>query len=159
MQDPVKPNRFSALKKIIAVGLCLCFVAMAAFYFLIANVFEGLCGNEQIAAVSSPDTQYKAVVFSRDCGATTGYATHVAVMHAKDSLSKDTVGNVFVVDGGGPAEPDHVRVNWAAPRNLEVTFYDGPRVFHRQEQLVLFEPAALTRGSITDTINVKFLNK
>lgn len=36
-----------------------------------------LCGERQIAESLSPDQQYVAAVYVRDCGATTAYVTHV----------------------------------------------------------------------------------
>jgi hypothetical protein len=39
-----------------------------------------MCGNSIQLRVPSPDGEYEAVQFTRDCGATTGYSTQVSVV-------------------------------------------------------------------------------
>jgi hypothetical protein len=76
-----------------------------------------MCDNELLSEVMSPGAKLKAVVFERDCGATTGFSTQVSIIAANASL-KNEPGNVLVADanhgaapagrGGGP----EVSVKW-----------------------------------------------
>jgi len=71
----------------------------AVFFFcahlLITSIGDGLCGNEIERSVTSPNGEYKAVVFSRSCGATTGFSAHISVIEHDKELPNDG-GNVFV---------------------------------------------------------------
>jgi hypothetical protein len=102
--------------------------------------FGGGCANDQLADRPSPNGRYHAVVFQRDCGATTGFSTQVSVLAAGDSLRNEG-GNAFVADddhgaapagsGGGPA----VSVRWLTPDTLEVRFHPRSRVFTREARV------------------------
>jgi hypothetical protein len=98
----------------------------------------GDCGNEILRVHYSPTKQLKAVVFGRDCGATTGFSTQVSIMSANDDLSNEA-GNVFVADtdhgkspsgpGGGPP----VDVEWKGESSLNVIYDNRARVFLRKD--------------------------
>jgi hypothetical protein len=89
------------------------------------------CANRVVSEAASPDGRRHAVVFSRGCGATTGFSTQVSVLPARRGPSG--AGNVFVADGGhgraleGPA----VRVRWLDRRTLEVHYDGRARIFKR----------------------------
>jgi len=57
-----------------------------------------MCGNEIFEELLSPDSNHKAVVFQRDCGATTGFSTQVSIINAKNEL-ENTGGNIYISDG------------------------------------------------------------
>lgn len=136
-------------------GVCLC--GMIGLVFLVGHIFDDFCGNKQAGLSYSSDEKYKAIVFSRDCGATTGYSTHVVVVPAKEKLNDQTVGNAFVIDGGGPPEPEHVTAAWTGPRNLQITHYGGPRVFHKKGEVSFFEPMAITKQrTFVETITITY---
>ena len=99
------------------------------------------CTNDLIARIPSPDARYDAVVFQRDCGATTGFSTQVSILRSRDSLPSDSSGNVFVADtdhgkapagpGGGPS----VDVRWTSPDSLEIRRDPRTRVFRTLDRL------------------------
>jgi hypothetical protein len=70
---------------LIVVGGCALFVDVA---------FSDLCVNDQVVEVFSPNGKLKAVVFRRNCGATTDYSTHVSIVPKKSDLPNDP-GNIF----------------------------------------------------------------
>ncbi len=43
----------------------------------------GLCSDDALVAVFSPDRRYEARAFVRNCGATTPYVTHVELSYAR----------------------------------------------------------------------------
>ena len=63
------------------------------------------CGNDLVREVRSPSGKMKAVVFERDCGATTGFSTQVSLLLSNKSLPNES-GNLFIADtdhGNAPA--------------------------------------------------------
>jgi hypothetical protein len=100
----------------------------------------GDCANEILNEVRSPTGKMKAVVFQRDCGATTGFSTQVSVLQSDQQLPNEG-GNVFVADtdhgiapsgaGGGPV----VEVSWTNETELLVRHDKRARVFHNEPSL------------------------
>jgi hypothetical protein len=73
--------------------------ALLVFALAVADVaclnLAGDCGNDLVKEVRSPDGQMNAVVFQRDCGATTGFSTQVSLLSSNKSLPNES-GNLFV---------------------------------------------------------------
>ena len=75
---------------------------------LVELVRREMCGSYVFEEAYSPDNTYKAVVFQRDCGATTGFSTRVSILRSSKELPNKP-GNVFAMDGpprldGDPSE-------------------------------------------------------
>ena len=45
--------------------------------YAIEKAFDDTCENQLLSEVLSPDQVYRAIVFQRSCGATTGFSTQV----------------------------------------------------------------------------------
>ncbi len=99
---------------------------------LLMTIDSGLCGNEISQEVFSPDGEYKAVVFQRDCGATTGFSTQISIMRATDELPNKP-GNIFVMDG----HPDwtEVHVQWETDRSVVISYSSKYEVFQAKDRL------------------------
>jgi len=98
---------------------------------LSATAFSGCstqCSNDVVASVLSPSGNNKAVVFSRNCGATTGFNTQVSVVGA--TLAPDVGGNVLILDGAIP-----LTLRWLSESQLSVVGVGSTKVF-KQEQSV-----------------------
>jgi hypothetical protein len=93
-----------------------------------------MCGNEIYQEVYSPGKLYKAVVFQRDCGATTSFSTHVSILKASTIL-KDEPGNTFIMDG----HPDWtgVEINWETDRLVTIAYSGDYEVLHKKDTLRL----------------------
>lgn len=94
------------------------------------------CENAVLSDAPSPDGRRHAVVFERDCGATTGFSTQVSVLPSGRAPSGG--GNVFVADGdhgraaaAGPGGGPRVAVRWLDRRTLEVRYDGHARVVSR----------------------------
>ena len=72
------------------------------------------CGNEISQSLRSPSGTFDAVVFSRNCGATTGFNTQVSVVRAGEKLPTDG-GNVFIANGTLP-----ISVKWETDTRLRI---------------------------------------
>lgn len=111
-------------------------IYVSAFGLMLSSLSSGMCANTILTEVMSPDRERRAVVFQRDCGATTGFSTQVSILRAGDSLPDDDGGNAFVADtdhGAAPAGPDgspEVTVRWEGPNALVLEHDSRARVFH-----------------------------
>jgi hypothetical protein len=96
-----------------------------------------VCSNRVIEEVASPDDKRKAVIFMRDCGATSGANTQVSILSNRFAMLVGG-GNVFIADHnhgrastgryGGPA----VSVSWIDNQHLEIRFDPRARVFLKE---------------------------
>ncbi len=99
-----------------------------------------LCRNTIVRRLTSPDGALEAVLFERNCGATTDFSTQVSVIRTGDELP-DSRGNLFVADRdpgkapaarwGGPT----TEVEWEDGRRLVVRYSVEARVF-RQDTII-----------------------
>jgi len=125
------------------LGVLLVAVVLGAGSMALRAFEGGLCGNELIAADSSPNHRYKAIVFVRNCGATTTFGTHVSIIEQNENLSNDDVGNILAIDASCCADPRSRTVprnsiggpvamaRWNGPDTLAVTYAGGIRVFRQ----------------------------
>jgi hypothetical protein len=72
------------------------------------------CRNSVVSETPSPGAELKAVVFTRDCGATTGSGTHVSVLPYRAALSPRDEGNIFIM------ESEDVHVEWVGRNRLRL---------------------------------------
>ena len=115
--------------------LLLVFVA-GAFFFVAYNFlsFDDTCQNEVLSELANPNGQVKAVIFQRNCGATTGFSTQVSILEFKDKLYNDS-GNVFVADtnhGEAPSDENggpKVEAEWIGNNNLKLSYHSKARTF------------------------------
>lgn len=70
----------------------------AAYQVLMYVAFSDMCGNDIWAEYPSPNGQLKAVVFQRDCGATTGFSTQVTILEADNDLP-NRAGDILIIEG------------------------------------------------------------
>ena len=99
---------------------------------LLAGCNDG-CNNDVVSEVKSPDGARKAVLFQRDCGASTGYSTQISILD-RDSVPS-AAGNVFIADArhgtaeatkwGGPWADAH----WLSSDRLVIRYDQRARVF------------------------------
>ncbi|MGQ0742066.1 MAG: hypothetical protein ACT4OG_07200 [Alphaproteobacteria bacterium] len=104
---------------------------------VLAFGFSKMCGTELVKSVASPDNKLKAVMFERDCGATTDFSTQVSILEADDEVP-NSPGNTFIAEGardlpraawGGP----WAEISWRAANSLEVKYDRNATVFKRNE--------------------------
>ncbi len=128
------------IRLLVAVAVSVFFIAtvVAAIQFMSFDLAGG-CGNEVLNRETSPDGKHVVFTFERDYGATTGFSTQVSVLLARNDLTNDDGGNVFVCDtdhgeappgpGGGP----DVKVEWMDERHLKISYHQRARVFLKRD--------------------------
>jgi hypothetical protein len=106
-------------------------------YFGFNWLASGLCANQITKEEISPDGQLKALVFTRDCGATTSDSTQVSIIEASDSLPNEA-GNVFIEDAGSSHASLDVSVRWNGARKLLITGDPKARVFRHENRIGIY---------------------
>lgn len=91
----------------------LLFLAMPVLASLLGGCGSA-CENVPSQTITSPAGALKAVVFSRNCGATTGFNTQVSVLRTNDVLP-DEGGNTFVSSTSVP-----ITVRWNGDSALQI---------------------------------------
>jgi len=102
---------------------------------LVAGCSDG-CSNSVIDESIDPSGKVKAVMFQRDCGASTGFSTQISVIGS--DRQPTGAGNVFIADDdhgaaaagewGGP----WAEMTWAGPDHLHIRYATKSRIFERQ---------------------------
>lgn len=99
---------------VVAAGL----IGLAGIgFFILDKLLADMCGNDVFQELYSPDARLKAVIFQRDCGATTGFSTQISLLPANAELPNES-GNLFVMNG----HPDEatIRMRWETSGRLVI---------------------------------------
>lgn len=106
------------------VTLAVVTVAMLAMN-RVQDALRSACVNTIVESVPSPDDAWTAVLFERNCGATTSFTSQVSVLRSGRALP-DSAGNAFVAMRGDTAGTTPwggplVSIRWAGSRELEIS--------------------------------------
>ena len=106
------------MKKALKILLIVvaCFIGLfGLIIFTLDMMFSDLCGNEIFKEALAPGGRFKAVIFQRDCGATTGFSTQISLLASDKDLPNEG-GNIFIAKG----HPDdrNIEIVWLSPREL-----------------------------------------
>lgn len=91
-------------------------------------IIQGPCETEIIDRSMSPNQEYTAVLFSRNCGATTGENFQVSIIGRNEHLNGD--GNALILDHA----PKYGRMwnpRWVSDEELELSIPNSARVFRQ----------------------------
>lgn len=97
------------------------------------------CSVSEIGESANPGGSVKAVMFQRDCGATTGRSTQVSLVR---SGSPSGHGNAFVADDGHGAAATGswggplAQMEWLSADHLLVRYADKARLFDHKKSVV-----------------------
>jgi hypothetical protein len=119
------------MKKIIYGLLIAILILGTGFILTISIVFGDSCANQIVDIKISPDKNFRAVTFIRDCGATTGFSTQLSIIKATDTFDKsDEKGNTLIMSdkiGDGLMDENggaKIMANWTEDNKL-VILYDS----------------------------------
>lgn len=93
------------------------------------------CQNTVASSRPSPDGALVAVLFQRDCGATTGFSTQISILQPDDKPTGG--GNAFIADDDhgaarvGSWEGSWAEASWLAPDHLLIRYAPKSRLFKR----------------------------
>ncbi|MFN7489809.1 MAG: hypothetical protein ACK5QK_08770 [Chryseotalea sp.] len=117
------------MKKIIYGLLIAILILGTGFILTISLVFGDSCVNQIVDIKISPDNNYQAVTFIRDCGATTGFSTQLSIIKVTDTFDKtDETGNTLIMSdkiGGGLMDENggaKIRTSWTKDNKIEILY-------------------------------------
>jgi hypothetical protein len=97
-----------------------------------------MCENRVVSIAASPDGARDAVLFERNCGATTDFSTQMSILSHGERPTQ--AGNLFVADGnhgeaaaapwGGP----WAELRWLGTHDLLVRYDRKARVFRQEKE-------------------------
>ena len=93
------------------------------------------CQNTIASRSLSPNGALAAVLFQRDCGATTGFSTQISIVHPDDKPTG--AGNAFIADDDhgaarvGSWEASWAETKWLASDHLLIRYAAKSRLFKR----------------------------
>ena len=126
-----------ALRFVLAGGVVL-ILAIGTVAYLGLSAFErGMCGARIVRRLPSPDGRLEAVIYERDCGASTDFGTNLSVVRTGAQVGSKA-GNLFVADsdhGRAPLDSGNViqlSVHWIGSDSLVVRYDRRARVFQQQ---------------------------
>lgn len=86
------------------------------------------CSNEVDVILEAPQGDRIAVVFNRNCGATTGFNSQLSVL-PRGAATSSQAGNALIADGTVP-----LKLRWTSESELVVSGHQGATLF-KQEHL------------------------
>ncbi len=97
------------------------------------------CTNSPISRADAPDGLHSAVMFQRNCCATTGFSTQVSVLRQGSAPSgggntfraDDDHGAAAIGEWGGP----WTDMTWLAPKHLLIRYAAKSRLFEQQVEV------------------------
>jgi hypothetical protein len=84
-----------------------------------------MCGNNISKEITSPDKKLKAIIFTRDCGATTGFSSQLSIIDYSEQL-ENKAGNTLIISDkelDPETETGGVNVNAEWNGNNELIIY------------------------------------
>jgi hypothetical protein len=144
-QDFCRSRRYSNPSKPVIDSNC-CEVSnelMKARFPLIALLTcagcSDVCQNTNASRNLSPDGTLAAVLFQRDCGATTGFSTQVSILEPNE-IPKGS-GNAFIADDDhgaarvGSWNGSWAETKWLAPDHLLIRYAAKSRLFKQNDRV------------------------
>ncbi|MEW8320097.1 MAG: DUF5412 family protein [Candidatus Thiodiazotropha sp.] len=122
----------SWVKHTVIGSISIVLIILISRYFVLHIELSDLCGNKLIAQSESPDKKYKAVMFQRDCGATTGFSTQISILAANEELENES-GNILTADGH--TDENNFKMSWNNSRVLLVNNTQGATIFKKETSL------------------------
>ena len=113
-------------------------VAIVALLALVGACSDA-CSNTMVVSAAAPNGQHSAVLFQRDCGATTSFSTQVSIIGPGDEASDggiafradDDHGAASAGSWGGP----WAEVKWLAADHLLISYAAKSRIFQQTDRV------------------------
>ncbi len=114
---PIACRKVAKITAVVVVAAVL--IGWVSTRVLVSHGF-GPCRNEATQYTSAPGGRYRAVVFYRNCGATSDFVTNVSIVKGLEVINHSETGNVFVASGRLA-----IQVHWTSQTHLMVTYPVG----------------------------------
>jgi hypothetical protein len=107
--------------KPILITIIVIFVVFMAGKYLLDTLFGYMCRNEIVQTVPSPSGEKVAYIFTRDCGATTGFSPQLSILDNDDKFPNKS-GNTFRSD-------KKFSIGWVGEKKLQVIYDKKSGIF------------------------------
>ena len=118
-------------------NLIILLIAFSTMFSCATNSLENICDNKISKDISSPDKKLKAVIFTRDCGATTGYSSQLSIIDYSDKL-EDEKGNVLIISDKEVGEETggaDLNAEWNGNNELIIYFNLEAETFKKKDYI------------------------
>lgn len=106
----------------------LLLISLGILFGCSSSGLSDMCGNKILKEITSPDKKLKAVIFTRDCGATTDFSSQLSIIDYSDNLENET-GNILIIsDKEYKPETGVANVNAEWNGNNELIIYFDTKV-------------------------------
>lgn len=131
-------------KKIVwTSGLLILVVAsIYAWNYGLDSLGSSLCENQPIQSIDSPDGSKKVVMFSTDCGATSGWSVHASILDEDKEVNSESVGNAIRINSNqGRAWPKDdqgrpvIRAVWETSTSVTLKYSSNSEVFYQKSEI------------------------
>lgn len=100
---------------------------------LVGGCADDICTNRIIQRIANPNSDTIGYVFTRDCGATTGIATNVAIGRKGEDPAQAEIVFTADADHGSALQEENgaiwLRGSWTAPGILSLAYAEHSRLF------------------------------
>lgn len=103
-------------------------VVFAVIVYVSELPFFG-CGDSVVSESVSPNGQLVAVVFLRNCGATTGYSTQVSLRRSAEPFDSEKQSPFLILDDDGK-----VVLSWREQSRLVIRLPREPKVVRKESE-------------------------
>lgn len=90
-------------------------------------MFAPGCEDTTCETLFSPDRSHKIILYARNCGATTGFSTHIALAESDEDIDDGTT--IFVADYNHGEANLHAVYRWIDNESLELSYNRNARLF------------------------------
>ena len=104
------------------LGMIALVLAVSYAVIVLTPWSVGLCAEDAVSEASSPDDSHLARTYIRNCGATTGYLTHVNLRGGWSYFNTTWVGTIIQGQVFGNACWSDVNLIWRDNSNLEIEY-------------------------------------
>jgi hypothetical protein len=88
------------------------------------------CKNQIFESIFSEKGDVKAVIFERNCGATTTYSTHISILDVERRL-QNLPGNALIVEGK-PSDLG-LRLTWERENSLTIEIKSENQIYKKED--------------------------
>jgi hypothetical protein len=132
----MKANRQLTIAIALVIGLFIAIPFSAYLFCSLNGGLLGTCGTEVVQEVVSPQRQFVAAQYERNCGATTDYVNGVALRRRGQSFRYEDSAIVYYVSGHGKfdlkwAAEDHLIINQRGSMFKDVDRWHNVRITHQ----------------------------
>jgi hypothetical protein len=125
-------NEMKFLNKKVLVSIIVILFAVCGALILLLFSY-GIVDNNVIKYFDS-NGKYKAVLFVRDAGATTGYSYQVSVINKNQNVGKKP-GNIFICEYD-QWDKTNIDVSWISNNKIQISYFDkGIHIFKNVESI------------------------